>query len=80
MLSIPNDLRVATEYDFTNDKGKLVPGIKFWVHTYHSNELEEHETFRGMDLNRWKPWMDDARVYVKKIILKPPTTTNIDFL
>jgi hypothetical protein len=63
-MVIPKNLKPATEYDFLHADGKLEVGMKFWVHTYYSDELEEHITFKGMKLERWKEWMEDRRIYV----------------
>lgn len=81
MLKIPDDLRPATEYDFLYPDNKLIVGITFFVHTYHSDELEEHKTFKGMKLEKWKEWIEDRRVYLKKdlslITAKSPTTNPL---
>jgi hypothetical protein len=67
-MKIPDDLKVATEDDFIEfgEKQSVLIGLKFWVHTYHSNELEEHVTWEGIDMERWKPWLKDHRIYIKK--------------
>jgi len=63
-MVIPNNLRVASEYDFFNPDNKLIIGLKFHVHTYHSNKLEEHVVVKGMDLEKWRYWLDDRRIYI----------------
>jgi len=75
MLKIPDDLRVASPYDLVDPDGIVLPGVKFWVHTFHSDELEEHETKKKTQLNRWDPWFNENRVYVKKAALTKPTKT-----
>lgn len=67
-MKIPEDLRVATADDFIEfgETQSLLVGLTFWVHTYHSNELEEHVTWEGMDMGRWQPWLNDRRIYIKK--------------
>ena len=66
-MIIPDNLRVATIDDFYEPlTDRLILGVPFFVHTYHSNELEPHSTFKDMDMKRWMPWMRDGRIYIDK--------------
>ena len=65
-MIIPDDLRVCTWEDFVEpNKDKLIIGITFYVHTFHSDELEKHITKKGLDIHSWAPWFCENRVYIK---------------
>lgn len=80
-MAILTDLRIATQYDFFDPNGKLIPGLEFFVHGYHPEvyknlkpeevPLEIHKTKKGEDfIEKWEPWLNDHRIYVKKDSLK----------
>ena len=80
-MSIPTDLRVATQYDFFDPNGKPILGLEFFVHGYHPEvyknlkpedvPLERHETRKDVDfMKKWEYWLNDHRIYVKKDSLK----------
>lgn len=92
MPKIPDNLKRATNYDLLDPKGKVLPGVKFYVHGYHPEvlssrhpdlyptpddvPLEEHITKKDTDLEKWKEWMDDGRIYVESKVFKAQSSLN----
>ena len=61
-----SELQVLTRKDLTKGGKSLIPA-KFYVHTYHNDNLEEHHSEPGDDfIGKWNLWLDDNRVYVDK--------------
>lgn len=66
-MTIPDNLRVATIDDFYEPlTDRLILEVPFYVHTFHSNELEPHKTFKDMNFKRWDPWFKENRIYIDK--------------
>lgn len=62
--SLPPGMRVAILCDFQDELGNEIEGVHFLVHTYHSNEFEHHFSKHGV-VEKFRPWIEDGRVYVK---------------
>ena len=78
-MLIPPDLRTASPYDLLDPDGKVQPGITFWVHGFHIDKLYEYTTKKTTDVNRWDPWFNEGRVYVKKVNM-PTETKKISYI
>lgn len=64
--SLPPGMRVATLNDFQNERGAELYGVKFLVHSYHSNHFEYHVSKHNV-IEKFRPWIEDSRVYVKEV-------------
>lgn len=70
------DLTVLTRKDLTKGGKNIIPAV-FYVHTYYSDSVEQHEAEPGYDfIGKWGAWLDDSRVYVAK----PKSNINEDLL
>jgi hypothetical protein len=50
-----------------NRSGGLVFPPHFFVHTYHSELLEEHLVGPGYDFfGKWREWLMDNRIFVER--------------
>ena len=59
----PKNVRIAYKADFIS-KGKLRHNLKFWVHTFHSEEYEPHYVDKNF-WDKWIPWLIQKRIYIK---------------
>ena len=68
-------LRNAKEEDFFNKDGSVKEGMPYYVHSYHSDELETRKIWDTFKTEKIQPWLKDSRVYVEKskrgVINKP---------
>jgi len=63
---ILQDLLPATKRNMLNEKGDFdFPDI-FFIHTFHTDIIEEHKRHKGFDPLRLKQFYDEGRIYVKK--------------
>jgi len=67
-LEILNKIRPVERADFLDEKGQAIWPTIFFIHTFHSNMIEEHHKHKGFDATRWYPWAKSGRMYVKKRI------------
>jgi len=70
------DLRPLTRKDLMKNNKSVIPAV-FFVHTYYSDSVEQHEAEPGYDfIGKWAQWLDQGRVY----ITKPKSDINEDLL
>ena len=91
-MKVPENFKVASNYDLQDPNGKVNPGVKFYVWAYHAEEmsekfpakyptpedvpLEEHVTTKDTNLDKWKEWMEDGRIFIEMKVFKPTSTLS----
>lgn len=69
----PEDLRQAYSDHFKTPSGKIRTGVKYWIHTYHTDRWEQYTTSENTKLERLLPWIKEKRVFVKN-----PASKKVD--
>ena len=62
--TLPPGMRQATIRDFQSEQGAELEGVQFLVHSYYSLHYEHHVSKHGV-IEKFRPWIEDGRVYVK---------------
>ena len=73
------DLQVLTRKDLMKNNHPVIP-TKFFVHTYHNDNLEEHTTEPGYDFTKWNEWLLDRRIYIEKTVTPEKPKINESLL